>query len=44
MKNIALAVLFTVGILLAGSDGEWFPWVNTFGVCLFGLIGRFLSI
>jgi len=25
---------FAVGIALAGSDGDWFPWINIAGVIL----------
>ena len=33
---IVAAVLFSAGILMAGSDGAWFPWFNLLGVAVFG--------
>jgi len=41
-----MALLFFGGILLAGSDGAWFPWVNLVGalaIAAFGFIGNRLS-
>lgn len=38
-----MAILFCAGILLAGSDGGWFPWINLAGALmlgLFALIGK----
>lgn len=44
MKNVLfpwfLALLFLSGLLLAGSDGPLFPWVNLGGVLLLGLFAR----
>jgi hypothetical protein len=37
-----MALLFVFG-LLAGSDGEWFPWPNLVGIgmfILFVILGR----
>jgi len=36
MQNV-LAGLFLVGIVIAGSDGDWFPWVNLGGLALSGV-------
>jgi hypothetical protein len=36
MQNL-LAGLFLVGIVVAGSDGDWFPWVNLCGLALSGV-------
>lgn len=30
-------IFFIAGLILAASDGPWFPWVNLAGVCLFSL-------
>lgn len=38
MKNIINAILFTAGLLLAGSDGQFFPWANILGLGAFGLL------
>lgn len=27
--------LLMIGMALAGSDGDWFPWINFVGVVLF---------
>ena len=35
MTTIA-AILFSAGILMAGSDGAWFPWINIVGLAVFG--------
>lgn len=40
-KDTACAFLFMTGILLAGSDGSWFPWINLFGLFLFSLVPVF---
>lgn len=37
--DLALAILFGIGIVLAGSDGGWWPWINLTGVALIGLVG-----
>jgi hypothetical protein len=33
-----MALLLIAGMALAGSDGEWFPWVNLAGG---GIVGAF---
>lgn len=33
MQNL-LAGLFLLGIVIAGSDGTWFPWINIGGLTL----------
>ena len=38
-NNWALGFLFSAGILIAGSDGAWFPWVNLVGVGMIGAVG-----
>ena len=30
-------IVFLIGLILAGSDGTWFPWVNFAGVIVFSL-------
>ena len=37
MKQNLLAGLFLAGIVIAGSDGDWFPWVNLCGLALSGV-------
>ena len=32
-----MALLFCAGLLLAGSDGEWFPWQNLAGAAMLGI-------
>ena len=42
-KGFIFAMVFTFGLLLAGSDGEWFPWANFAGILLLAgilLFGR----
>jgi hypothetical protein len=46
MKYFLMALLFSGGILLAGSDGAWFPVPNFIGALFlggFGLIGARLE-
>lgn len=31
--------LFVIGLILSGSDGYWFPWVNLFGLLVLGIFG-----
>jgi hypothetical protein len=31
IKNWTLGIVFSGALLLAGSDGEWFPWPNFIG-------------
>jgi len=38
MKIAAIAVCFISGLILAGSDGAWFPWLNLVGMVVFGAI------
>jgi len=33
---ILIGTLFTTGLLLAGAEGPCFPWLNYFGVAMFG--------
>ena len=33
---ILIGTLFTTGLLLAGAEGPYFPWLNLFGVAMFG--------
>jgi hypothetical protein len=37
MKQIAVA-LFMAGLILAGSDGEWFPWINFAGLGMMAIV------
>ena len=36
-------IMFATGLILAGSDGEWFPWVNLVGVAMIGAAGIIAS-
>ena len=38
MKNIIMAILFVAGLLLAGSDGAYFPWPNMVGVAMIAVM------
>ena len=44
LTNWIMGILFTFGILIAGSDGAWFPWVNFAGIGLLGLMLGFEKI
>ena len=33
-KQFSMAALFMGSLLLAGSDGSWFPWANFAGIGL----------
>ena len=39
MIDIVLSILFFGGLMIAGSDGEYFPWLNLVGVAMIGLVG-----
>jgi len=43
-KNSILGTLFAAGIVLAGSDGDWFPWINGAGILLLALVTYFANI
>jgi len=34
--NILCGIAVSAGIILAYQEGEWFPWANIVGICLFG--------
>lgn len=36
--KILVGLLFAGGILIAGSDGPWFPWVNVIGAFVVGMV------
>lgn len=36
-------VMFAAGLCLAGSDGDWFPWINMVGMVMIGIVGIFAS-
>ena len=42
--NWIFGILFAAGIILAGSDGEWFPWINGAGLCVLALVAYFANI
>jgi len=33
-----IGMLFAIGLIVASSDGEWFPWFNLFGIALIGIV------
>lgn len=35
MKDFALGTLLAIGLIMAASDGPWFPWGNAVGVGFF---------
>lgn len=37
MQHLAV-ILFMAGLILAGSDGEWFPWINFAGLGMIGVV------
>lgn len=37
--NWILGALFASGLLIAGSDGPWFPWANFGGAIVLGVFG-----
>lgn len=38
IENTILGTLFAAGIILMGSDGGLFPWINLAGVLILGLV------
>lgn len=38
-NNWTLGIMFSLGIIIAGSDGRWFPWFNLIGVLMLGCVG-----
>jgi len=36
--HILIAFCFITGLCLAGSDGQYFPWINFAGLAVFGLV------
>ena len=43
MKNFFMGSAFAIGLILAGSDGEWWPWVNFGGILIIGAVGILAS-
>jgi hypothetical protein len=37
LDRFAAAFCFVGGVLMAGSDGPYFPWINCLGACVFAL-------
>ena len=42
-NNWTLGFMFALGLIIAGSDGEWFPWINFIGVLMIGYVGLVAS-
>jgi len=38
IKNTILGILFAAGIIIVGSDGGWFPWINLIGAGILALV------
>ena len=38
IENTILGTGFAAGIILAGSDGGWFPWINWAGIGILALV------
>lgn len=37
-NNWTLGIMFGLGLVIAGSDGEWFPLINLIGVVMLGYV------
>jgi len=37
IKSWILGSMYAAGILIAGSDGDWFPWFNYAGLFIVGI-------
>ena len=33
-----IAITFVIAVLLAGSDGPYFPWINILGILPFAVV------
>lgn len=44
IQNLIMGLLFAVGLLIAGSDGEWFPWINGVGLFMLALVTCFANL
>jgi uncharacterized membrane protein len=44
VKNAIAGVLFAAGIILAGSDGDWFPWINLAGIGILAGVTYYANI
>jgi len=42
MRGGVLGFVFFAGIMMAGSDGQWFPWPNLLGVSIAGIAALFI--
>ena len=38
-NNWTLGFMFALGLIIAGSDGDWFPYANFIGVLMIGYVG-----
>jgi len=43
-ENSILGISFAAGLLVAGSDGDWFPWINGAGIFMLALVTYFANI
>jgi len=43
-ENYILGTGFAAGIILAGSDGGWFPWINWAGIGILALVTYYANI
>jgi len=44
IQHSIMGTLFAAGIMLAGSDGDWFPWINGAGVLMLALVTYIANI
>ncbi len=44
IENTILGILFAAGIILAGSDGGWFPWINWAGIGILALVTYYANV
>ena len=38
MRTTVISICFISGLLMAGSTGTWFPWLNIVGAFIFALV------
>ncbi len=39
VRSWIASLLFSFGLIIAGSDGDWWPWFNLVGIVMFGAVG-----
>lgn len=38
VKAAATGICFVIGLLLAASEGVWWPWINMAGIGIFAMV------